>query len=58
MIRNVVRESEYQAFIFPFENTVGSYLCEGIHIFFVFTGDIYLYLYISMCVRMYVSIYK
>lgn len=53
MIRNVVRESEYQAFIFPFEYAVGSYLCEGIHIFFVFTGDIYLYLYISMYVCIY-----
>ena len=59
IIRNVIRESEYEALIFLFEYTVGSYICEGIYIYFVFTGDTYFYLYISMYVGMpiYLSIH-
>jgi len=59
IIRNVIRESEYEALIFLLEHTVGSYICEGIYIYFVFTGDTYFYLCISMYVGMpiYLSIH-
>lgn len=57
MIRNVIRESEYETLIFLFEHTVGSYICEGIYIYFVFTRDTYFYLYISMYGGMCLSLY-
>ena len=55
IIRNVIGESKQQAFIFSFEHAVGSYICEGIHIFFVFTGDLNLSVYLPI---IYISQYQ
>lgn len=48
VVRHAVKASEFQAFIFPLEHTVASHICERFCIFFVFTGDIYIFVFLGI----------